>query len=158
MLETADTRRKQQKTPSSACGHVDVLSYGCSGLAAAILAGFEKKTQDARIVAVDPQIETVRDSLPGRSRIRLLCRSDRARSLQPRILFLGGKAGLVEDPSPALLDLARNAIVVSIIPTLPLSFLKEALGTRKVARVTPNLPVMVGEGMSLGHCSENSLS
>lgn len=159
MLETATKQEKAQKRgPSSAKGHVDVLAFGCCDLATAILAGLERQNPQASLAAVDPQIDRIRETLPKRSRIRLLCRSDRARTLKPGILLLAGKPTLLDQPCPALLELARDAIVVSILPGVSLETLRERLETDKVARVTPNLPVMVGEGMSIGHCGASSLT
>ena len=158
MLETAAPKGMPKPASSSAKGHVDVLSFGCSEIAAAILAGFEKKNPHAALALVDPQVEKIRNALPEHSRIRLLCRSDRARTLKPKILLLAGKADLLDQPCPALLDLARGALVVSILPGIPLSVLTEKLVTEKIVRVTPNLPVMVGEGMSIGHCPPSTLS
>ncbi|MBD8891182.1 pyrroline-5-carboxylate reductase family protein [Roseibium litorale] len=158
MLETAATRQKQRPASLSAKGHVDVLSFGCSEIAAAILAGWEKQNPHAALAVVDPHVERIRDVLSKCSRIRLLCRADRAKALKPEILLLAGKAAVLDQPCPALVELAQGAIVVSIIPGLSLDLIKERLETEKVARVTPNLPVMVGEGMSIGHCSPSTLT
>ena len=128
-----------------------IAMIGGGQMALALAEGF------CRAGLLQPSDITVHDPVPA-ARERLAARvpgirfadSGTAAAAAGRIVFLAVKpqqaAAACREFSSAL---AADAVVVSIVAGLTLHHLSEITGTRRIVRVMPNTPCLVGKGVSV---------
>lgn len=131
-----------------------LLFIGCGNMGAAIAGGAARALPAARLVALDPDVARARSLLPEGISIDLHDSPDSLSGLSPDLVILGVKPQSFTALAPQVMALLSGAPVVSIMAGVPLSRLTAAIGHNRVIRVMPNLPALVGAGMSLG-CRAN---
>lgn len=129
-----------------------LLFIGCGNMGAAIAGGARRRMPDVRLVALDPDIERARSLLPTDCHVELHASATSIAGLAPDLVILGIKPQTFPELAPDVLALLRSAPVVSIMAGIGLDRLTADLAPSPVVRVMPNLPSLVGQGMSLG-CS-----
>lgn len=129
---------------------VTILFISCGNMGAAIAGGAAAALPDARLVALDPDPQRARSVLPEGAAVELHETAATLSGLAPDLIVLGikpqGLAGLSRD----VMALLAKAPVASIMAGVPLLRLTAAIGHGRVIRVMPNLPALIGAGMSLG--------
>lgn len=126
-----------------------LLFIGCGNMGAAIAGGAAAALPEARLVALDPEPERARSLLPPGSAVEIHATPEDLR-ISPDLILLGIKPQSFAGLAPEVLSLLAAAPVVSIMAGVPLARLTSAIGHGRVIRVMPNLPALVGAGMSLG--------
>ena len=134
-----------------------LLVIGCGNMGAAIVGGALDKLAGVRIVAVDPDVGRARSLLPEGVPVELHATSEEISDLKADLVILGVKPQTFAQLSSQTLTLLRTAPVVSIMAGIGLGRLETVLAPAHVVRVMPNLPALVGQGMSLG-CTTAALS
>jgi pyrroline-5-carboxylate reductase len=119
-------------------------------MGAAIMAGALRAMPEARIVALDPDLERARSLLPPHAPVRLTADPGEAAALKPDLVVIAVKPQSFFVLEPALMDILHVATCVSIMAGIPLNRLSQKIGHSAIIRVMPNLPAMVGQGMSVG--------
>jgi len=121
---------------------------GCGNMAAAMIAGLAKKGIDGNnIIASNPSCDKL-DKLKKQYKINITGNNKDAANSD--IIFLSIKP----DKYPLVIDeikdcIKEGAIVVSIAPSISLSFLQDKLGVaNKIVRAMPNTPALVGLGIT----------
>lgn len=127
-----------------------LLFIGCGNMGAAIAGGALRQMPDVRIVALDPDTDRARSLLPAGAEVQLHDRPEALRGVSPDLIILGVKPQSFANLAPEVLSLLRSAPVVSIMAGIGLDRLNADLAPSAVVRVMPNLPALVGQGMSLG--------
>lgn len=136
---------------------LSLLFIGCGNMGAAIAGGALRQMTGVRIVAIDPDVERARSLLPPGAPVELHTSADALHGFVPGLVVLGVKPQTFPTLSGDLLDLIRSApVVVSIMAGITLDRLEERLAPAQVVRVMPNLPALVGEGMSIG-CTNSAI-
>lgn len=129
---------------------ITLLFIGCGNMGAAIAGGAAAVLPDARLVALDPDPERARSLLPSGAAVDLHETVTTLSGLAPDLIVLGIKPQSFAGLSRDVMALLAKAPVVSIMAGVPLDRLSDAIGHGRVIRVMPNLPALVGAGMSLG--------
>jgi pyrroline-5-carboxylate reductase len=119
-------------------------------MGAAIAAGALDQIPGVRVVALDPDTARARGLLPPGAAVELHAEPSGLAGLRPDLVILGVKPQTFPELSVEVLALLRAAPVVSIMAGIGLDSLNAALAPSAVVRVMPNLPSMIGAGMSLG--------
>lgn len=127
-----------------------LLFIGCGNMGAAIIGGALAHLPQARIIGLDPDLDRARRLLPAGAAVELHADPAGLSCLAPDLVVLGVKPQIFDQLDGRLTALMAAAPVVSIMAGIPLARLAGGIGHSRVARVMPNLPVMVGAGMSLG--------
>lgn len=127
-----------------------ILFIGCGNMGAAIAGGALRHMAGARLVALDPDIARARSLLPAGATVDLFDRPESLTGLAPDLVVLGVKPQSFQSLAPEVMAILSQAPVVSIMAGVPLARLTRAIGHDRVIRVMPNLPALVGAGMSLG--------
>lgn len=134
-----------------------VLFIGCGNMGASIIGGALRHLPAARILALDPDLPRARSLLPRAANVTLVAHADDLPVTRPDLVILGIKPQIFSQLDPALRHLMADTPVVSIMAGIPLPHLIRGLGHGKVIRVMPNLPALVGAGMSLGCTAPGSV-
>lgn len=127
-----------------------LLFIGCGNMGAAIVAGAAHALPKARLVALDPDVVRARALLPQGAAVELHDTPAALAGLNPDLVVLGVKPQSFASLPPQVMAILARVPVVSIMAGVPLSRLTGAIGHDRVIRVMPNLPAVVGAGMSLG--------
>lgn len=127
-----------------------LLFIGCGNMGAAIIGGALAHLAQSRIIGLDPDLDRARSLLPAGAAVELHADPTGLSGLAPDLVVLGVKPQIFGQLDGRLKALMGAAPVVSIMAGIPLARLAEGIGHSRVIRVMPNLPVMVGAGMSLG--------
>lgn len=133
-----------------------LLFIGCGNMGAAIAGGALRQMPGVRIVAIDPDTNRARSLLPQEAPVELHAAPEDIPGLSPDLIILGVKPQTFSDLAPGVMALLRAAPVVSIMAGIGLARLNADLAPSAVVRVMPNLPALVGQGMSLG-CTTSAL-
>lgn len=127
-----------------------LLFIGCGNMGAAIAGGALRNLPDARLVALDPDVARARSLLPKGAEVAVYDDPTQIAGLTADLVVLGVKPQSFASLSPDVMALLSAAPVVSIMAGVPLARLTEAVGHGRVVRVMPNLPALVGAGMTIG--------
>lgn len=127
-----------------------LLFIGCGNMGAAIAGGALRQMPGVRIVALDPDPDRARSLLPPGAEVQLHDKPAALVGLSPDLIILGVKPQTFPDLAPEVMSLLRASPVVSIMAGIGLDRLNADLAPSAVVRVMPNLPALVGQGMSLG--------
>lgn len=119
-------------------------------MGASIIGGALRSFADARIIAIDPDLDRARTLLKGDTRIALFPDATALADVTPDLVVQGVKPQVFESVLATLPATILRAPIVSIMAGIPLDRVVRTLGHASVARVMPNLPALVGKGMSLG--------
>ena len=129
---------------------------GAGNMASAIISGIIRAgaAEGSRVMASDPDAEK-RTALEQAYGIRT--GDNRQVAESSRILFLAVKPAVYGTVIPEIRDSVReDTIVVSIAPGQTLDAVRRLFGgERKLIRVMPNTPALVGEGMSAVCANDN---
>ncbi len=128
-----------------------LLSLGCGNMGAAILSGVARQNPDAEIGAIDPNTDSARAKLPATAGAACFASADEAREFRPDIVLLAVKPQQFTAIATDLGALWSGALIVSVMAGTTVQSIADALGARRVVRVMPNLPAMIGAGMSVGY-------
>lgn len=127
-----------------------LLFIGCGNMNASIIAGALRNLPQARLVAIDPDLERARSLLPPGAAVELHTGPDAVAGLSPDLVVLGVKPQIFGSLDPALMQVMAASATVSIMAGIPLEKLTQEIGHDRVVRTMPNLPAMLGAGMTLG--------
>lgn len=127
-----------------------LLFIGCGNMGAAIIGGALTHMPQVHIVALDPDVARARSLLPAGAGIALHREPAAIADLVPDLVILGVKPQIFGELDPALMRIMSGADTVSIMAGIPLKRLAAAIGHERVVRAMPNLPAMLGTGMTLG--------
>lgn len=126
-----------------------ILIVGCGNMGAALGAGYARAYPAAEVVALDRDPQRARSLLPPDSRVIVHDDIDALAGLKPTVVMLALKPQVMGDALGDVVALCAEALVVSIAAGVPCSRLSQLLaGHRRVVRAMPNLPVIVGAGMT----------
>ena len=128
---------------------------GCGNMAQAIVKGYYNKNKNIKFLTYTPsytRAEILANEVHG-SAVKSLDDLNKAKVIviacKPQQL-----GDLVESIKDSQLDL-QNKHIISILAATPIEILQEKLQAKKISRVMPNTPSMIGLGMSLVlHSSE----
>lgn len=127
-----------------------LLFIGCGNMGASIAGGAMRHLPAVRLIALDPDPARARSLLPEGAAVELHATPGGLAGLRPDLVILGVKPQVFGDLDPEVMALMADAPVVSVMAGVPLVRLAAVLGHDRVIRVMPNLPALVGAGMSLG--------
>lgn len=133
-----------------------ILFIGCGNMGASIAGGALRNLPLARLVGLDPDLHRARSLLPPDAAVELHADPADLAGLRPDLVILGVKPQLFGALDRGVMALLAEAPVVSVMAGIPLTRLASVLGHGRVIRVMPNLPALVGAGMSLGCRAEGA--
>lgn len=126
-----------------------LLVVGCGNMGAALAAGYAAAYPTAEVVALDHDPQRAAGLLPPASRIVVRREPAELGEFRPDLVILALKPQVLGTALADLIPLCRDALVVSIAAGVSLARLAERLGgQRRILRAMPNLPVVVGAGMT----------
>ncbi|QFG37498.1 pyrroline-5-carboxylate reductase [Paracoccus pantotrophus] len=135
-----------------------LLFIGCGNMGASIIGGAVTHVPQARLVALDPDLERARSLLPAGAPVALHATADEIAELKPDLVILGVKPQVFGALDPALMQIMAQSDVVSIMAGIPLERLVSVIGHERIARTMPNLPAMLAAGATLGCVRPESVS
>lgn len=130
---------------------------GCGNMGAAIISGVLTSLPDARIFGYDPDIARARSLVPTATAITLSNDVSALKAWKADLVILAVKPQSFSALNAGIMAHLQSAPTVSIMAGVNLPRLSAAISDVPVIRVMPNLPAMVGQGMSLG-CTKNPLT
>ncbi len=126
-----------------------ILVVGCGNMGAALAGGYARAYPEAEVLAIDRDAQRARALLPADSRVVVHGDFTALAGLRPSVVILALKPQVLGDVLADFITLCADALVVSIAAGVGCVRLAELLGGhRRVVRAMPNLPVVVGEGMT----------
>lgn len=134
-----------------------LVFVGCGNMGAAIISGGQKKMPDARIVAVDPDMGRAKRLLSGSDSVELVESIADISGTSPDLIILGVKPQAFGVLDEDVVRFLGSAPMVSIMAGIPLKTITQVTGNSQVVRVMPNLPALVGAGMSLGVVQDDNI-
>lgn len=126
-----------------------ILLLGCGNMGAAIVAGYARRVPDATIMAVDPDVEQARLRLATVSDSDVVVHVAETAGWQPDIVLIAVKPQ--QFAAKLCLPEWRDALVVSVMAGVTLETVARHSGATRTVRVMPNLPAVIGHGMTVGH-------
>lgn len=126
-----------------------VLVVGCGNMGAALAGGYARRYPDVDVLAIDRDPARARAMLPADSRVTVHGDFAALSGMRPSVVILALKPQVLGDVLSDFITLCADALVVSIAAGVGCARLSALLGGhRRVVRAMPNLPVVVGEGMT----------
>lgn len=126
-----------------------ILFVGCGNMGAALAGGYARAYPEAEVVAIDSDPLRARALLPADSRVAVHADFTALAGLRPAIIIVALKPQVLGDVLGDFIALCAGALVVSIAAGVGCARLAELLGGHpRIVRAMPNLPVVVGEGMT----------
>ncbi|MEG0392103.1 MAG: pyrroline-5-carboxylate reductase [Anaerovoracaceae bacterium] len=123
---------------------------GTGNMGGAILKGYSKnaKADGNKILAFDVDKEKLKAIEEGYGAIP--CASPQELVRESDIVFIGIKPNLYGEVLPVIKEAYhKDKLIISMAAGIKISFLEEHLGSDgRIVRIMPNLPAMVGEGMT----------
>lgn len=134
-----------------------VLVVGCGNMGAALAAGYAAAHPAAQVVGIDRDPARAASLLPPRARVPVFASPEEVLGFCPDRVILALKPQALGDALASVVALCGEALVVSIAAGVGVERLRTLLGGhRRIARAMPNLPVVVGKGMSVLHAGDLS--
>ncbi|HPE61017.1 MAG: pyrroline-5-carboxylate reductase [Thiothrix sp.] len=130
---------------------MNILSLGCGNMGAAILSGIVRQSPNVKIGAIDPNIDSARAKLPATARAECFASVPDATGFQPDMVLLAVKPQQFTAMAGGLATDWSEALIVSVMAGIPVQTIAGVLNARRVVRVMPNLPALIGAGMSVGY-------
>lgn len=127
-----------------------LVFIGCGNMGAALVGGALRSLPQARIIGIDPDLARARSLLPPGAKVELHSDPRSLAGLAPDLVVLAVKPQGFTDLDQGVMAVLAGAPVVSIMAGVPLAVLTARIGHDRVVRVMPNLPAVIGAGMSLG--------
>lgn len=127
-------------------------------MGAAILSGVAVENHNVQIGAIDPNVESARVRLPKGVHVELFSSVADSQGFEPDLLLIAVKPQLFESIADELPMDWSEALVVSVMAGTSVATIERRLGAERVVRVMPNLPAMIGHGMSVGYAEAGRLS
>jgi len=126
-----------------------LLVVGCGNMGAALAAGFAAAHPAAEVIALDRDPERARSLLPPGSPAVVRQTPGELAGWQPDLVILALKPQVLGAALAEYIPVLRAALVISVAAGVGLARLAELLGGhRRLVRAMPNLPVVVGQGMT----------
>lgn len=126
-----------------------VIVLGCGNMGAALAEGYARTHGDARVVAIDHDVARATALLPAGSRVQVLGDLAGLGDCRPALVIVALKPQVLGEVLPAVRAFCADALVVSIAAGVTCRQLAAWLGGHpRIVRAMPNLPVVVGQGMS----------
>lgn len=126
-----------------------LLVVGCGNMGAALAAGFAAAHPAAEVFALDRDPERARSLLPPGSPVAVRRTPAELAGWQPDLVILALKPQILGTALAEFILLLRSALVISVAAGVGLARLSQLLdGHRRLVRAMPNLPVVVGQGMT----------
>lgn len=124
-----------------------ILFIGCGKMGSALLSGFIKSGIDeSNIVVVEPHIQSGSDM----GKVTFVTNQNAIPSaFTPDIVLFCVKPQILHEILP-LYTSYKNSLFISIAAGKNLAFYEQYLGQKAVIRIMPNLPAIVGMGVSVG--------
>jgi len=127
-----------------------VLVIGCGNMGAALAAGYADAYPAARVVALDQDPVRARSLLPVGSTVRVVDTPTALDDFVADVVILALKPQVLRERLGEFAALCASSLVISIAAGLEVEQLRRQLnGHARILRVMPNLPVVVGQGMSV---------
>lgn len=129
-----------------------ILFVGCGNMGAAIAAGALRKIPGLALSVVDPDVARAQALLPDdRVTFHADITAVRDETFDATVLAIKPQMfhALPEDALPA----QGFGLVVSIMAGVTLAGLQHKLGHSRIVRTMPNLPALVGAGMTVGYAA-----
>lgn len=126
-----------------------VVVLGCGNMGAALADGFARAHDEVRVLAIDRDVVRASSLLPAGSRVQVLADLAGLGGRQPALVVVALKPQVLGQVLPTFRALCADALVVSIAAGITCRQLAAWLGDHpRIVRAMPNLPVVVGQGMS----------
>ena len=134
---------------------IHILSIGCGNMGAAILSGLITGQPGVRVTAIDPDPDRARRLLPRGADVTIHDTLIPGTQPTPDVTLLAVKPQQfhVIARDSALRAAVADGLTVSIMAGVSVATICDTLQTKRVARVMPNLPALVGAAMSTGYAS-----
>lgn len=134
-----------------------VLVVGCGNMGAALAAGYAASHPSAQVVAIDRDSERAASLLPLDSPVEIFASPEALPDFCPELVILALKPQVLGESLADFVGLCSEALIVSIAAGVSVERLRDLFGGhRRIARAMPNLPVIVGKGMSVIYSGELS--
>lgn len=137
-----------------------ILLVGCGKMGGALLTAIIKQQSKAtlqnNILVIQPNanLVTSKYGVPAISTFD----NDIIQNFQPDFIIFAVKPQIIASILPFYQQLATSACFISIIAGKTISFFTEYLQQAAIIRTMPNLPVLVGEGVTGYFCNSNVTS
>ncbi|MBQ7403992.1 MAG: pyrroline-5-carboxylate reductase [Lentisphaeria bacterium] len=122
-----------------------ICFIGAGKMATAIAAGLVKRNSGFKLKAYDP-------SSSAAAHFKEVCGGEICdtleQALDAEIVLLAVKPQHLSEAAAKLPDLIGEKLLLSIVAGVPIETLSKLTGTRRIVRIMPNTPALVGEGMS----------
>ena len=135
-----------------------ILFIGCGNMNASIIGGALSVMPDARIVALDPDVKRAKSMVTDDNRVEFVSAAAELAEIAADLVVLGVKPQVFPSLDAETLALMSGCLTISVMAGVPSQVLMDRLGHNRVVRVMPNLPVFIGQGMSLGQCTEGAVT
>lgn len=126
-----------------------ILVVGCGNMGAALAGAYARAYPEAEVIAIDRDPQRARRLLPADSKVVVYGDFTELADTKPSIVIVALKPQVLGDVLADFIALSAGALVLSIAAGVGCARLAGLLGGhRRVVRAMPNLPVVVGEGMT----------
>lgn len=127
-----------------------ILVLGCGNMGAALASGYAVSHPLSQVVAIDRDPVRAASLLPLGSPVKVFVSPEEVLDLCPDLVILALKPQVLGETLADFIDLCGEALIVSIAAGVGVERLRELFGGHmRIARAMPNLPVVVGKGMSV---------
>lgn len=127
-------------------------------MCSAIVSGLLRRVPYAEITVVDPDIEAARRRLNNHISVVFHTTPGDVGPAVPDLVLLAVKPQHLDTIAADDLKPWRDTLLVSILAGKSMETITRVLGFRKVVRVMPNLPALIGCGMSVGFTETEAIS
>lgn len=128
----------------------NVLVLGCGNMGAALASGYAVSHPSSQVVAIDRDPVRAASLLPFCSPVKVVASPEDVLNFCPDLVILALKPQVLGEALGGFIDLCDKALIVSIAAGVGVERLRELFsGHMRIARAMPNLPVVVGKGMSV---------
>lgn len=126
-----------------------IVLIGCGNMGAALASGYCRRVMGGRLLVVEPDRAKARAILPDDGRVSIVSDIAEIGDVEPSLVLLAVKPQAMQAVLPALALLpASHGLVVSIAAGTSAATIQAVLPTARVVRAMPNMPALVGRGMT----------
>lgn len=128
-----------------------ILFLGCGNMGAAILTGALAAMPEARFIALVRNPDRARTLLPRNAPVRIITEIEALDGIRPDITVVAVKPQQFDNLPLDDYAMLFGGVTVSIMAGTTAVDFAEGIGSKRVARVMPNLAAAVGQSQSLGY-------